>query len=104
MNGVVVETVASSWIEALGGLSQMYMRNVPPCFWASDGPAASSVSAADAAATARERYCMIVLPWSALFACAFCAPAAGCVDGTRFTLSCVYSMSAAAPGWQALRW
>ena len=51
MNGTVVETVASSWIEALGGLSQRYMRNVPPCFWASAGPAASSVSAADAAAT-----------------------------------------------------
>src|SRR5215470_1266590 len=32
MNGITVETVASSWIDALGGLSQMYIRMVPPCF------------------------------------------------------------------------
>ena len=49
MNGTVVETVASSWIEALGGLSQRYMRSVPPCFWASAGPGPSSKTDASTA-------------------------------------------------------
>src|SRR5262245_1931354 len=34
MNGITVETVASSWIDALGGLSQIYMCIVPPAFCA----------------------------------------------------------------------
>ena len=37
MNGMTVEIVASSWIEALGGLSRWEMRSVPPCFWANAG-------------------------------------------------------------------
>jgi hypothetical protein len=34
MEGISVETVDSSWIDALGGLSQRYIRKVPPGFWA----------------------------------------------------------------------
>src|SRR5262245_47654143 len=58
MNGVVVETVASSWMEALGGLSQMYIRSVPPCFWADTGPTASN-SVAAKVARSRNRHDMI---------------------------------------------
>jgi hypothetical protein len=32
MKGMTVEIVASSWIEALGGLSRWLTRNVPPLF------------------------------------------------------------------------
>ena len=34
MNGWFTEIVASSWIEALGGLSRWEILRVPPCFWA----------------------------------------------------------------------
>ena len=40
MNGTTVEVVASSWIEALGGLSWKYIRSMPPLFCASAGAAA----------------------------------------------------------------
>src|SRR5262245_22388610 len=59
MNGVTVDTVASSWIEALGGLSQMYMRSVPPCFWANAEAGASSTAAMEAAATIPGPWCMV---------------------------------------------
>ena len=39
MNGTAVEIVASSWIEALGGVSMCWMRSTPPDFWAQPGPA-----------------------------------------------------------------
>src|SRR5947207_2351518 len=67
-------------MEALGGLSHRYMRKVPPCFWASAGPAASSITAADAMATIRARYGMISSHISVL-GMALLAPAPGCVDG-----------------------
>src|ERR1051326_1297426 len=50
MNGITVEMVASSWIEALGGLSQRYIRSVPPGCWAKAGLAASSMANAAASA------------------------------------------------------
>src|ERR1700736_6002513 len=49
MNGITVETVASSWIEALGGLSHRYMRSVPPGFCADAELATSTKAAASAA-------------------------------------------------------
>ena len=45
MKGMTVEIVASSWIEALGGLSRWLTRRVPPAFCA-DAGAASARSAA----------------------------------------------------------
>ena len=59
MNGTVVETVASSWIEALGGLSQRYMRSVPPCFWASAGPGPSSKTDANTATAVTGLWCTV---------------------------------------------
>src|SRR5712671_3685815 len=38
MKGRTVELVASSWIEALGGLSRWYIFSTPPLFWASATP------------------------------------------------------------------
>ena len=38
MNGSTVELVASSWIEALGGLSRWYIFSTPPLFCASATP------------------------------------------------------------------
>jgi hypothetical protein len=40
MNGMTVEIVASSWIDALGGLSMWAMRSVPPDFCAQAAGAA----------------------------------------------------------------
>jgi hypothetical protein len=34
MNGTATETVASSWIEALGGVSICWIFSTPPVFWA----------------------------------------------------------------------
>ena len=42
MNGMTVEIVASSRIEALGGLSRWVTRSVPPCFWAGAVPTEAS--------------------------------------------------------------
>ena len=39
MKGITVEMVASSWIEALGGLSRWVTRSVPPDFCADAGAA-----------------------------------------------------------------
>src|ERR1700693_1030334 len=55
MNGITVETVASSWIEALGGLSHRYMRSVPPGFCA-DAELATSTHAITNAAIATGRW------------------------------------------------
>src|SRR5438034_7654122 len=59
MNGITVDTVASSWIDALGGLSHRYMRSVPPCFWANVGPAAASKAAPHAATMVPTRWRMV---------------------------------------------
>ena len=37
MNGTATETVASSWIEALGGVSMCWIFSIPPDFWADTG-------------------------------------------------------------------
>src|SRR5579862_753446 len=51
MNGMLVEYVASSWIEALAGLSRWYIFRMPPCFCAKAAPAKENVhhSASNAA-------------------------------------------------------
>jgi hypothetical protein len=54
MNGTTVEVVASSWIEALGGLSWKYIRRMPPLFCACAPDAAPSANApANTAANTR---------------------------------------------------
>jgi hypothetical protein len=46
MNGITVELVASSWIEALGGLSRWYIFSTPPLFCASATPELKTRAAA----------------------------------------------------------
>jgi C4-dicarboxylate-specific signal transduction histidine kinase len=46
MNGTATETVASSWMEALGGVSMCWMRKVPPLFCAHPVPFAHPISVA----------------------------------------------------------
>src|SRR6266568_5029460 len=76
MNGITVETVASSWIEALGGLSHRYMRKVPPGFWADAGLATSTKAAANAAANPTGRWRTLSSLLGALTGCACSAGAA----------------------------
>ena len=38
MNGTATDTVASSWIEALGGVSMCWIFSTPPDFCAAAGP------------------------------------------------------------------
>jgi hypothetical protein len=45
-NGATDEIVASSWIEALAGLSRWNTRKVPPAFCANAGAAANTIAAA----------------------------------------------------------
>ena len=45
MNGTAVETVASSWIEALGGVSMCWILRIPPGFCAQADPVANSAAA-----------------------------------------------------------
>jgi hypothetical protein len=42
MKGTAADTVASSWIEALGGVSMCWILSTPPDFWAATGVANSS--------------------------------------------------------------
>src|SRR6476619_4241669 len=49
MNGTATETVASSWIEALGGVSMCWILSTPPDFWAHPGLAVMTMPAAKAA-------------------------------------------------------
>ncbi len=44
MNGTATDTVASSWIEALGGESMCWILSTPPVFWAAAGLATASAS------------------------------------------------------------
>src|SRR5262245_17190350 len=44
MNGTTDEIVASSWIDALGGVSMCWILRTPPCFWA-DAPLAATANA-----------------------------------------------------------
>src|SRR5260370_3161630 len=76
MNGITVETVASSWIEPLGGLSHRYMRKVPPGFWANAGLATSTKAAANAAASPTGRWRTLSSLLGALTGCACSARAA----------------------------
>src|ERR1700694_544355 len=46
MKGITVEMVASSWIEALGGLSRWVTRSVPPAFCADTGAALAATKRA----------------------------------------------------------
>src|SRR5918993_2094452 len=45
MNGTAVEIVASSWIEALGGVSMCWILRTPPDFCAQAEPVANSAAA-----------------------------------------------------------
>src|SRR4030095_15431608 len=49
MNGTAVETVASSWIEALGGVSMCWILRTPPGFCAQADPVVATSAAANAA-------------------------------------------------------
>src|SRR5262245_6488564 len=99
MNGVTVETVASSWIEALGGLSQMYIRSVPPCCWASAEAAACSAVAARARPKIDKRWSMHILASAPFLACALSGER---VRGRMPVLAFgACSMDAAAGFWQA---
>src|SRR6185312_11894702 len=51
MNAAGTDTVASSWIEALGGLSMCWIFSTPPCFWASAGPPSTNAATAASNAT-----------------------------------------------------
>ena len=64
--GPSAKIVASSWIDMLAGLSGLYIRNMPPCFWANAASAAArTVSNAPAAASARRsRFISVPPPWS----------------------------------------
>src|SRR5260370_39881490 len=44
MKGTLVEYVASSWMEALPGLSRWYIRKVPPCFGSAAGATLENTS------------------------------------------------------------
>src|SRR5258708_11914135 len=44
MKGTLVEYVASSWMEALPGLSRWYIRKVPPCFGSAAGATLENAS------------------------------------------------------------
>src|SRR5262245_50934215 len=101
MNGVTVETVASSWIEALGGLSQMYMRSVPPCCWASAAAVVWSTMAARARPVIDKRWSMRILASAPFLACAVSGERVR--EGCRCLFSSPRSMDAAAGPWQA-RW
>src|SRR6478672_7690018 len=51
MKAAGTDTVASSWIEALGGLSMCWIFSTPPDFCASAGPASTSAATAASNAT-----------------------------------------------------
>src|SRR5882672_6785201 len=72
MKGTTVEVVASSWIEALGGLSWKYIFRIPPLFWAC-AVGASVVPNANAATApskaANDRMCRFLLVCSVVFFC-----------------------------------
>ena len=61
MNGMFTEIVASSWIEALGGLSRWDMRSVPPCFCAKAGADRTTAATTPPAMVAR-RLRIFILP------------------------------------------
>src|SRR5882757_514865 len=78
MNGWMTEIVASSWIEALGGLSRWEIFRVPPCFWAKAGAAANTNAARVPAANAtRERIDFSSRRRAALCRALFFFPVAG---------------------------
>src|ERR1700687_57819 len=62
MNGVTVEKVASSWVDALAGLARLYIRRIPPCFCANAAPETHTPSSSPAAAMAADRSiaCIVV--------------------------------------------
>ena len=55
MKGMTVEIVASSWIEALGGLSRWVTRSVPPAFCADAGAALAATKRAAIEAAMKPR-------------------------------------------------
>src|SRR5262245_52473617 len=89
MNGVTVETVASSWIEALGGLSQMYMRSVPPCCWASAAVIVWRAMAARIRTLIDKRCSMRILTSAPFLACAVLG------ERVRGRMPCSFSAAAA---------
>ena len=62
MKGMFTEMVASSWTEALGGLSRWEMRSVPPCFWARAGDTATIKATAVPARNANPVRIQKILP------------------------------------------
>src|SRR5262245_39336369 len=100
MNGLTVETVASSWIEALGGLSQRYMRNVPPGCWASADVVIWSPMAARRPRPVIDKRCGMRIPrFSTHLASEVSGERVG--DGVALLFSSARSMNAAAGPWQA---
>ena len=55
MKGITVEMVASSWIEALGGLSRWVTLSVPPAFCADAGAALATTKRAAIEAAMKPR-------------------------------------------------
>src|SRR5580704_8332732 len=55
MKGITVEIVASSWIEALGGLSRWVTLSVPPAFCAETGTALAATKSAAIEAAMKPR-------------------------------------------------
>jgi len=45
MNGTATDTVASSWIEALGGVSMCWIFSTPPYFCAHPAPVGATTAA-----------------------------------------------------------
>src|SRR5262245_4544173 len=61
MNGTATDTVASSWIEALGGVSMCWILRIPPGFCAQAEPVANQATAS-AAQTNRPVRIFILFP------------------------------------------
>jgi len=68
MKGITVEIVASSWIEALGGLSRWVTLSVPPAFCADAGTALAAMTRAaiEAAMNPRILFPPAMLAWPCL--------------------------------------
>jgi hypothetical protein len=73
--GPSAKIVASSWIDMLAGLSGLYIRNMPPGFWADAGSAtATAINATPVAkSTQRCRFIAVRLPRDASEIASLCS-------------------------------
>ena len=62
MKGTATDTVASSWIDALGGVSMCWIFSTPPAFWLQPLPGISSSAAVAAAVVKRQTRAIISSP------------------------------------------